>query len=80
MLRILLIISSLFGAMILGACGKDLAVKIYQSRFDLGGLYRGQNKELIKYQDSSGFYCVSEDDLRKLIEAYKSCRDLCEDK
>ena len=66
------------GAFVLGACGKELGVKIYQSRVEMGGLYRAQAKELILFQDSHGFYCTDEAGMRKMVEALKTCRDLCD--
>lgn len=77
-LRSLLIASACFGSFLLGACATDLGVKVYRSKVDKGGLYRKQANELVLYKDSDGFYCTDESGIRKLTEAYKSCKDLCQ--
>lgn len=75
-LKSILILSFVAGALITGACATDLGVKVYISMVDKGGLWRAQDKELVKYQDSNGYFCVNEGDMRKLAEAYKTCKDV----
>lgn len=74
--KILLTSSLIAGSFVLGACGKELGVKIFRSKTDLGGIYRAQDKELIKYENTEGYFCVSESDMRKLVEAYSACKKL----
>lgn len=72
-LRILLI-SSIFLSLV--SCKEGLGIKIYISKPELGGIYREQEKELILYPDTTNYFCVNENDFKKLIEAYKACEDL----
>jgi len=58
------------------SCSHDLGIKVYRSDTKLGGLYRDQNKELIKYEDSTGMFCTNEEGMRKLVEALSLCKDL----
>lgn len=56
-------------------CGPPgLNVKLYRLNHERGGLYRGQDDELIQYQDADGYYALSENDMRKVLEFIKGCR------
>jgi hypothetical protein len=56
------------------ACGKALKVKIYYSRPDLGGIYREQDKEVVKYEATEGFRCVSPADWEAILHYMKACK------
>lgn len=47
----------------LTACAHTTRVKIYVSRPEKGGIERAQAKELIKYQDTAKYFCVSPEDM-----------------
>lgn len=76
-LKSLLITSSFCaGAFMLGACAKDLGIKVYMTDVDKKGLYRAQDDELIKWENADGYYCTNSQGMRKLVEAYRLCKDL----
>lgn len=58
------------------SCDKDLGIKIYISDVEKGGIWRGQDKELIPYHQTQGYFCTDEQGMRKLIEAYQACEEL----
>lgn len=55
------------------SCAAALKVKIYFSRPDLGGIYRAQDKELLKYEATEGYRCVSPSDWEAILNIVKGC-------
>lgn len=75
--KILLIGSFSFLLGFAAACGPGLNVKLYRINNERGGIYRGQANELLRFPQVEGYYCTSPQDMQKLVEAYRSCQELC---
>lgn len=57
-------------------CGPpSLNVKLYRMNHERGGLYRGQDDELIPYPQADGYYCMNQDDMRKVVQFIAGCRN-----
>ncbi len=52
-----------------------LGVKVYQHQAERGGMYRGQDNELVEYREADGWYCMNPTDFRKVLEFIQSCRN-----
>lgn len=71
--RIELIFMGMSALALMGAqsCEKSLPeglnVKVYLSMPEQGGLVRAQANEIIKYENSSGYLCLSEADTEALL-------------
>jgi hypothetical protein len=70
-----LLIAALVFCMGATNCGTaTLGTKLYRVNDARGGLYRGQSDELIPYPQADGYYCMSPDDMRKVVEFIAGCR------
>lgn len=65
-----LVVGLLMGA-ILTACA---GMKVYSSRPDLGGMYRKQDNELIKYADTKDWKAMTNDDFQEFLVKYAACQ------
>lgn len=55
-------------------CSHGLNIKIYYSRPDLDGVYRKQDDELIRYQDTEGYRCLNPSDWEAVLNYVKACQ------
>ena len=70
------LIGVLIGMLItLAACDESLNVKAWFSRPDLGGIFRGQKNELMKYSETAGYICYSGADHTAIQTAYRVCKE-----
>ena len=51
-----------------------LGVKVYNHQVERGGMYRGQDNELVPYEQANGWFCMNPDDFRKVVDFIDSCR------
>lgn len=69
-------ISLIASLVFVSGCKEDMGFKLYISNPSLGGITRAQDSELIPYDKTEDFYCVSESTMRRLAEMYRSCQEL----
>lgn len=50
-------------------------MKVYQHQIERNGMYRGQDNELVPYEQANGWFCMNPEDFRKVVEFIQSCRN-----
>jgi len=55
-------------------CAHAGKVKVYFSRPDLGGVYRKQENELVKYEETNAYRCVTPEDWQVILNLIQSCQ------
>lgn len=74
--RILLIlIPFILGAAAPQGCAHGLNIKIYYSKPEMNGLIRKQDHELIPYEKTDGYRCLSPSDFEAVLNYVKTCKD-----
>lgn len=53
----------------------SLNVKVYQHQVARGGMYRGQDREFVPYQDADKWYCMTPVNFQKVVDFVESCRN-----
>jgi len=56
---------------VVSACSSKPAINVYASDPLQGGLVRAQGGEIIPYQESQNYMCVSKQDLKTILTAVK---------
>jgi hypothetical protein len=50
------------------------AIKVYVSKPSMGGFYRIQDKELVKYEETENWAGMKQDDFNELLTKYSACQ------
>jgi len=57
----------LFLFLLSASCPKGPEVKVFVSVPQRDGIYRAQDKELLPYKETFGYYCMSKEDFKALV-------------